>query len=46
MFAVRPNPKKAAKELNTNLLVFATLCLAVRALPFVLAGASKALSKR
>jgi hypothetical protein len=46
MFAVRPNPKKAAKELRTNLLVFASLCLVVRAVPYVLAGASKALSKR
>lgn len=46
MFAVRPNPKKAAKELRTNLLVFASLCLVVRAAPYVLAGASKALSKR
>jgi hypothetical protein len=46
MFAVRPNPKKAAKELRTNLLVFASLVLAVRAAPYVLAGAAKALSKR
>lgn len=36
MFASRPNPKKAYKELRSNLLMFGTMCVALRLAPFIL----------
>jgi hypothetical protein len=42
MFAARPNPKKAYKELRSNLLTFGTLCVAIRLTPFILHLAQKA----
>jgi len=42
MFATRPNPKKAYKELRSNMLAFATLCVAVRLTPYILHLAQKA----
>ncbi len=36
MFAARPNPRRAYKELRTNLLVFGTLVAAVRVAPYLL----------
>lgn len=44
MFAARPNPKKAYKELRSNLLRFGTICLAVRLTPYILHLAQKASS--
>lgn len=45
MFGSRPNPKKAYKELRSNLLTFGTLCVAIRLTPFILHLAQKASSK-
>ena len=42
MFAPRPNPKKAYKELRSNLLLFGSVLAAVRLAPFVLHLAQKA----
>lgn len=42
MFATRPNPKKAYKELRSNMLTFFTLCVAVRLTPYMLHLAQKA----
>jgi hypothetical protein len=42
MFAPRPNPKKAMKELKNNLLLFSTVVLAVRAAPYIFHLAQKA----
>jgi hypothetical protein len=41
MFAVRPDPRKAAKELNTNLLVFGTIVLTCRLSTYILELAQK-----
>jgi hypothetical protein len=42
MFPSRPNPKKAHKELRSNLLVFATLVVAARLTPYILHLGQKA----
>lgn len=42
MFPSRPNPKKAYKELRSNLLLFGTICVAARLTPFMLHLAQKA----
>jgi len=34
--APKPNPKKAYKELKTNALLFGTMLVAVRTLPYLL----------
>lgn len=44
MFASRPNPKKAYKELRSNLLTFGTICVAIRLTPYILHLAQKASS--
>jgi hypothetical protein len=36
MMAMRPNPKKAYKELRSNLLLFGTIIVAARASTFIL----------
>lgn len=38
----RPNPKKAYKELRSNMLTFCTLCVAIRLSPYILHLAQKA----
>jgi hypothetical protein len=42
MFPTRPNPKKAYKELRSNLLLFGTICVAARLAPYILHLAQKA----
>jgi hypothetical protein len=42
MFATRPNPKKAYKELRSNLLTFGTICVVIRLTPYILHLAQKA----
>ena len=36
MFQIRQDPRKAAKELNSNMLVFATIVLACRMSSYIL----------
>jgi len=36
MMAMRPNPKKAYKELRSNLLLFGTIIVAARASTYIL----------
>jgi hypothetical protein len=45
MFPQRPNPKKAYKELRSNLLLFGTVCVVVRLTPFILHLGQKVGSK-
>jgi hypothetical protein len=45
MFPSRPSPKKAYKELRSNLLLFSTICVAARLTPYILHLAQKAGSK-
>lgn len=45
MFPRRPDPKKAQKELNSNVVLFGTMVVTVRLLPYVLHLYQKATSR-